>query len=193
VVSSANLRSKQEFIYDQSGSIDGNDAPVQHDPAYSSTFVSGRGNLSTVKRFDVDSVNLSQFTSSTMKYNTAGSLVSSKDALGHELKVGYGDSFSDGVIRTTLAYPTKITDPDNYYSTSKYNFDFGAVTYRQTPPPNFNDPSSQPPGPEQIFTFDNIGRLQQQTSLVNGAYTRFEYASSNIRVDTYATIQDGLS
>jgi YD repeat-containing protein len=37
-----------------------------------------------------------------------------------------------------------------------------------------------------------IGRLQQQTNVVNGAYTRFEYATSQIRVDTYTTVQEGL-
>ena len=39
-----------------------------------------------------------------------------------------------------------------------------------------------------------MGRLKQQrTNLVNGAYTRFEYPNgSQIRIDTYATIQEGL-
>ena len=84
IVGSSNLRAKREFKYDETGSIDGNDAPVQHDAAYSSSFVLGRANLTTVKRFDV--TDLSQFTTATMKYNTAGSLVSSKDALLHETK-----------------------------------------------------------------------------------------------------------
>jgi YD repeat-containing protein len=190
-VASSNLRSKREFKYDEAGSIDGNDAPVQHDPAYSSSFVLGRGNLSTVKRFNVD--NLSEFTTSTMKYNTAGSVVSSKDALNHESKVSYADSFSDGVSRNTFAYPTKLTDAAGYYSTSKYNYDFGALTYQQAPPPNFTGaPSQQPAGPEQTFEYYDHGPLKKQLNLVNNAYTRFEYASSQIRVDTYATIQDNL-
>ncbi|HEX6047282.1 MAG TPA: discoidin domain-containing protein [Pyrinomonadaceae bacterium] len=193
VVSSSNLKSKREFIYDEAGSIDGNDAPVQHDTAYSSSFVSGRGNLSTVKRFDVDSVSLSQFTTSKMKYNTAGSLVSSKDALDNEVKVSYTDAFSDGINRITLAYPTKLTDPDGYYSTSRYNFDFGALTYRQTPPANYTgSPSSQPAGPEQTFEYYDHGRLKKQLNLVNHAYTMYVYESNGIRTNVNSTIQDGL-
>ena len=35
------------------------------------------------------------------------------------------DSFSDGNnTRNTLAYPTTITDPDEYSSTAQYDFDF---------------------------------------------------------------------
>ncbi|HEY3579821.1 MAG TPA: Ig-like domain-containing protein, partial [Pyrinomonadaceae bacterium] len=184
------LRSRLVFKYDDSQSIDGNDTPVQHDPGYSSSFVSGRGNLSSVERYNVD--NLTQFTTSSMKYNTAGAIVSSKDALNHETRLSYIDAFSDEVSRNTLAYATKLTDPDGYYSTLNYNFDFGALTYRQTPPPNFNGPASQQPlGPEQSFEYYDHGRLKKELNLVNGAYSRFEYDPSGIRVDTYVTIEEG--
>src|ERR1043165_3585695 len=186
------LMSKVGFFYDNengASSIQGTDAPVQHDNTnYSASFITGRGNLSSVRRYDV--TNISQFTTTTMKYNTAGGVVSSKDPLNHEVTVSYADSFSDGNnIRNTLAYPSTVTDPDGYSSTTKYHFDFGAITYTRTPLPNT---ISNLPGPEQTFAFDVIGRLQQQTSLVNGAYTRFEYPTSTNRVDTYRTIQDGL-
>ncbi|HKU77569.1 MAG TPA: PKD domain-containing protein [Pyrinomonadaceae bacterium] len=191
VTSPANLKSKREFKYDEPGSIDGNDAPVQHDPAYSSTLILGRGNLTTVKRFDVDE--LSQSTSSTMKYNTAGSLVSSKNALNQETRVSYSDSFSDAVSRNTLAYPTGLTDPDGYYSLSKYNFDFGAITSRKTPPPNFTGaPTQQPAGPEQVFEYYDYGRLKKQLNVVNGAYTMYVYEANGIRINVNSTIQDDL-
>lgn len=65
------LMSMVGFTYDESGSIPNNDAPVKHDNTnFSQSFVIGRANLSTVKRYDVN--NTSLFTSSTMKYNTAG-------------------------------------------------------------------------------------------------------------------------
>ncbi len=191
VVSPANLQSKQEFKFDEPNSIEGNDSAVQHDPAYSSTFVVGRGNLTTVKRFDVE--NLSSSTNTTMKYNTAGSLVSSKDPLNHETRISYLDSFSDGISRNTLAYPTRLTDPDNYFSTSKYNFDFGALTYRQTPPSNYVGASSnQPAGPEQTLEYYDHGRLKKQNNLVNNAYTMFVYESSGVKTNSYSTIQEGL-
>jgi YD repeat-containing protein len=189
------LKVKVGFNYDESGSIQGNDAPVQHDTNYNSNFVIGRANLSSMKRYDV--TNISQFTTTSTKYNTAGSVVSSKDAsaVNHEVTVSYADSFSDGITtHNTLAYPTKLTDPDGYYSISTYNFDFGSLTYQQTPPPNFTGapPTAQPAGPEQTFEYYDDGRLKKQKSLVNNAYTRFEYPTSSNRVDTYTTIQDGL-
>jgi hypothetical protein len=188
-VNSANLKTKLEYKYDDSGSLLGTDAPVQHDNTnYSSAFLTGRGNPSTVNRYDV--TNTSLFTPTTAQYNTAGSLVSSADALGHAVTISYADSFSDGNnTRNTLAYPTSNNDPDGYTSTSKYNFDFGGVTYKRTPQPNT---TSNVPGPEQTIAYDTIGRLQQVTNQVNSAYTRYEYPTSMIRVDTYATIQDGL-
>lgn len=186
------LVSKLAFFYDEDGSIGETDELVQHDDInFSSTILGGRGNLSSVKRYNVTQTNVFTTTSST--YNTAGALVSSTDATGNLVKISYADSFSDGNnTRHTLAYPTKVTDPDDYYSTSKYNFDFGGVTSRQTPRPNTTDPNDTQIRPEQASTFDSIGRLQQVTNVVNNAYTRFEYSTGAIKVDTYTTIQEGL-
>lgn len=180
------LMSKVGFNYDETGSVTGTELPVQHDnAAYATSFVTGRGNLSSVKRYDV--TNVTQFTITSSKYNSAGAVVSTKDALNHETKVSYADSFSDGNnTRKAFAYSTKVTDPDGYSTTSKHNFDFGAVTSIQTPRPNT---AENLPGPERSFSFDTIGRLQRITNLVNNAYTRFEYQS--FRFDTYTTIQEG--
>jgi fibronectin type III domain protein len=182
------LMSKVGLFYDESGSIDGSAAPVQHDNVnYGASFVVGRANLSSVKRYDV--TNTDVFTKTSSRFNTAGAVVSSKDASSHEVTFSYTDAFSDGNnTRDTFAYPTAVNNADGYSSTFKYNFDFGAVTYTRTPQPNT---TANTPGPEHAFTFDLIGRLQQTTNLVNNAYTRFEYATSQIRVDTYQTIQEG--
>src|ERR1043166_356881 len=183
------LMSKVAYNYDESGSLQGTDAPVQHDNTnYSAALITGRANLSSVKRYDL--TNTALFTTTSTKFNTAGAVVSSKDALNHEITVSYADSFADGNnTRNTFAYPTTVTDPDGYSTTTKYSFDFGAITYTRTPQPNT---TSNLPGPEQTFSFDAIGRLQQQTNLVNGAYSRYEYPASANRIDTYTTIQDGL-
>ncbi|HEX6044941.1 MAG TPA: DUF4157 domain-containing protein [Pyrinomonadaceae bacterium] len=182
------LKQKFEYLYDESGSIQGNDAPIQHDNTnFTSSFVTGRANLSTVRRYNVD--NLSQFTPRSSKYNTAGAVVSATDASTHTLQISYADSFSDNNnSRNTFAYPTTVTDPDGYTATSKYNFDFGALTYNRTPQPNV---ITNTPGPEQTFTFDGVGRLQQVTNVVNNAHVRFVYTNL-LRVDTYVTIQEGL-
>lgn len=181
------LMSEVAFSYDESGSIQGTGAPVQHDNTnYTASFVAGRANLSSMKRHDVTS---SAFTTISSKYNTSGAVVSSKDALNHEVLFSYADSFSDNNnSRNTLAYPTTVTDPDGYSTTSKYHFDFGNVTYTRTPLPNVITNTA---GPEQTFDFDTIGRLLKITNLINNAYTEFEYSSSQIRIDSFSTIQAG--
>ena len=184
------LVSKVGFQYDETGSIPGTDEPVQHDNAnYSSGLVVGRANLSSVKRYDV--ANTSQFVTSSMKYNTAGSVVETTDPLTHHVTISYADSFSDGNnSRNTLAYPTLVTDPDGFSSVSQYNFDFGAVTRTQGPPP-----AGQSVGAIKNITYDSLARLQKVAIEFNGnadySHTRFEYPANQNRVDTYATIQDG--
>jgi len=180
---SGTVMSYIEFLYDESGSIQGSDAPTQHT---NPTYVVGRANLSSVRRHNV--VNSSQFTTTSSKFNTAGSVVSSKDASNHEIQITYADSFSDGNPRGTLAYPTTITDADGYSSTVKYNFDFGEITYTRNPQPN----GTSNAGAEKTITFDSIGRIQQVTNLVNNAYTRFVYVPSQLRVERYTTIESGL-
>jgi YD repeat-containing protein len=185
------LMSRVGFSYDESGSIQGSDWPVQHDNNnYLASFIAGRGNASTVTRYDVQISGAS--TTSKLKYNTAGAVVSSKNALDKEVRIDYADSFSDNNnSRGTFAYPTTVIDPDNFYSTTKYNFDFGSITYRQTPPPNATaqpSPSPTPVGPAQTFSYDNLGRLERTTSLVNNAYTRYQYPANNIRVETFSTL-----
>jgi hypothetical protein len=166
------LMSKVGFQYDETGSIQGTDAPVRHDnDNYGATFVTGRANLSSVKRYDV--TDTSQFTVSSMKYNTAGAVVDATDPLSHHTTVSYADSFSDGNNgRNTLAYPKTITDADGYSSTLIYNFDFGAVTSKQTPQPNTIE---NVPGPVQTLTYDAAGRTEKVTSTTNGAYVKYVY------------------
>jgi YD repeat-containing protein len=187
------LRSKLEFIYD-TGSIEGTEVPAQHDNAnYSASFVVGRGNLTSVLRYDVE--NQTQFTTTTYKYNRAGSLVSSKDALGHEVMFIYTDAFATNAGPTeanpldperpfkTLAYPTEVKDPDGYSTKLRYNYDFGALTWRQTPLPNV---TTNTPGPVQTFSYDVIGRPIRTTTLTNNAFTRYIYGPNY--VETFSSI-----
>jgi YD repeat-containing protein len=188
----APLTSKVGFFYDNengSTSIVGTDAPVQHDNTnYTASFVSGRGNLSSVRRYNV--TNTSEFTTTRSKYNTAGSLVSARDALDHEVTMAYVDSFSDNNnSRNTRAYATTVTDEDGYSYTSKFDFDFGAMTSKRTPLPNVTTNTA---GPEQLFAYNSIGRLEQVSNSINSAYTRFVYSTSNSRIDAYGTVQQSM-
>src|SRR6266540_4245997 len=77
-----------------------------------------------------------------MQYNTAGSVVKTTDASGHQTQFSYADQFAvngttlDAPLSfTTLAYPTEVTDPDGFKVKTRYRYDFGAATWKQTPPP----------------------------------------------------------
>ena len=195
---SEKLMSKFDFTYD-GNAIEGAADPTatQHDNAkFGVSFVIGRGNLTSVRRYDVDHPdNVTIATTTTNKYNRTGSVVSAIDAMGHEVKFFYTDEFATNAGPTdhnpldaerpftTLAYPTKVDDPDGYSTRIRYNYDFGARTWQQTPQPNT---TANTPGPEQTFTFDAIGRLIRTTSLTNKAFTRYNYGPNY--VETFSSI-----
>jgi hypothetical protein len=175
------LVSKTGVDYDEGGSILGTDTPVQHD----NTAIAARGNASTIKRYDT-TPNSSASLATTLYYDTAGSLVKVNDGGGHQLQISYADQFyADGVSAdaarsfVTLAYPTTFTDPDNYTTRNRYNYEFGAATWKQTPLPNS---TSNLAGPSQKFTFDSGRRLQRVTNLVNNAYTRYVYGPNYVEL-----------
>jgi YD repeat-containing protein len=166
---------------------------VQHDNTnYSASFVVGRANLSSVKRYDVNDTTNNTFTITSSKYNTAGAIVSSKDASNHEVTVSYTDRFSENGVDldpaktfVTLAYATTVNDADGYSSKARYDYDFGVVTWKQTPQPNV---TTNTPGPEQTFTFDSKGRLERSTSVVNNARERYIYGPNY--VESWSTVNN---
>jgi hypothetical protein len=85
--------SRLGFSYDE-GSIQGTDAPVQHDNTnYNSSFVTGRANLTSVKRYDI-SPGSGAFVTTSMFYNPAGSVVKAIDPANHQTLFSYVDQFS---------------------------------------------------------------------------------------------------
>jgi RHS repeat-associated protein len=154
---------------------------VQHDASYDINFVAGRGNLVLVLRYDLTDLDntLGRGTEVKYGYNTNGSRALIRDHLWHQTNFGYQDSFSDSSKNgNTFAYPTTVTDPDNFLSTVQYNFDFGAVTRTQGPPP-----AGQSEGLIQTFTYDSVARLERAT-IANtgvGAYTRYVYGPNYVQ------------
>src|SRR6185369_1354443 len=132
------------------------------------------GNVTAVSRWDVDDINNvnKKLTSYTNYYNT-GTPISTTDPAGHQSSVTYGDSFSDNVNRNTFAYPTTITNADNFSSYVQYNFDFGATTRTQSPAP-----ADQSQGAIQTMTYNNLGQLERITTANNGAYKQFWYGAN---------------
>lgn len=183
--------SKMTYAYDE-GNLSGagqNISPVQHDGTnYSSGFVAGRGNLTSTTRYDVSGQTAA--TTSSVKYNTAGSPVSQIDPLGREMTIGYTDSFNDGNnSRNTHAYPTKVTeaantDTNNNYSTIQYRYDIGANVQAKSPAPHGNTL-----GKVTTRNFDSVGRLERESIWKNNleySYTRYDY--TNPDRDTHSRV-----
>ncbi len=186
--------SKTTYDYDYGGEYfvgPGTDG-VQHDTAnYGTGFLTGRGNLSAVWHWDVTDINNSSKAVPEVRtaYNSLGSVYFTRDALGHQTTLAYGDSFSvDGnsIVNpsfVTYAYPTTLTDADGYSSFVRYNYDFGAVTRTQGPPPQ-----GQTQGAIQTMSYDSAGRIQWLNKVNNGAWKFFAYADHGDAVMSQVTI-----
>lgn len=185
-----NLMSKAEYGYDWDWNGDMfQDTPApatQHDRInYGPSFIVGRGNRSQVARFDVNDPNNINNTmvETKWRFNSTGSVLMERDHLWHEKFIAYGDAFSDSVNRNTFAYQTTITDADGFSSQVQYNFDFGATTRVQGPPP-----AGQAQGAIQTMTYNNLGQLERTTTTNNGAYRRFWYGPDYTA--SYATVNN---
>jgi YD repeat-containing protein len=189
------LVAKTTYVYDWDGEYLQNlpAAPTQHNGGYSTDFVVGRGNLVDVLRWDVtDQNNAAKALESRVGYDIDGSVIFTRDALNHRTTISYGDAFAAGGTDldaprsfATFAYPTTITDADGYSSSLRYRYDFGAVTWKQTPQPNV---VTNTPGAAQKIEYDSAARLQQVTSLVNNAYTRYQYGPNYAH--SYSTVNN---
>lgn len=177
-------QSKTTYDYDDPSRLHGVPAAAtQHDVNYNLSFTT-RGNVTAVSRWDVTDINNAnkKLTNYVNYYNT-GTPISTTDPVGHQSSITYADSFSDSVNRNTFAYPTTLTDEDGFSSTRQYNFDFGAVTRTQGPPP-----AGQAQGAIQTMTYNNLGQLERTTTTNNGAYKRFWYGPDYVA--SYATVNN---
>ncbi|MBX3292715.1 MAG: VCBS repeat-containing protein [Acidobacteria bacterium] len=196
--SGLNLMSKVTFGYDEGDFSDSglqqNISPVQHDGTnFGSGFILGRGNRTSVTRWDVNyPTNSSYAITSSTKYNTAGSPVAQigpwDGTVTRTVKIGYLDNFNSSPGVSTWAYPTTVTDPNDQSSTVKYRYDIGANVEAVSPAPAGNSY-----GKTTKRIFDSIGRVEKESVFVNTAeqsYTRFEYPTSGIHSKVFATVID---
>jgi hypothetical protein len=109
------LASKVTYEYDEAAFFEDDGTPTNHDSAgYPATTISGRGNLTSVKRWDVNApTDSAKVSESNIGYNNSGSVVLNSNALGQQTTISYSDDFSDPAKNSlnTLAYPTKVTPP----------------------------------------------------------------------------------
>jgi len=183
---SNNVKAKTEFTYDSSSeyftNVTGKD---NHDDTnYGSSFVTGRGNVCIVKRYEIGS---SGYIETDAGYNSLGQIVFTRDGSDHQTNITYADSFSDGVnTRNTNAYPTALEDPGSNDYLTQYNYDFGGVTRTE-----------DPLGAVVTQTYDSVGRADATTSLASTSdttkqtRTRYEYGP-NYRL-TYNRGFDGTN
>ena len=152
---------------------------TQHDTSYN-TSLTARGNMTSVTQWDVTDINNpAKMLATYIGYYTTGTPISKTDPNGHVSTTSYTDSFSDGVNRNTFAYPTTVTNADNFSSTIQYNYDFGAMTRMQ-----------DPKGAVKTITYDSVGRTDRITNQTSGAYLRYAYSTEGY-IAAYETIQDG--
>jgi YD repeat-containing protein len=149
-------------------------AVAQHDSTYGQGFTL-RGNVCRARKWDVtDAQNTSKaIVASEAGYNTLGSVVFTRDALLHTTTFAYADS--DGGAR--LAYPTNVTDPDNFSSTAQYNYDLGVATR-----------VVDPKGAAVRSFYDAAGRKLRAESEFNGAYAAWEYGTNGRYVKQFTKV-----
>ncbi|MCW5961698.1 MAG: VCBS repeat-containing protein [Pyrinomonadaceae bacterium] len=187
------LVSKMTYAFDQG---DFNDSTleqnisnaVNHDNVnFSASFVAGRANLTSTTRWNADfPTSSSEAVTSHVKYNIAGAPVAQVDPMGRVSKISYADNWNAGSLpANTYAYPTKLFDPAGNFSEVKYRFDTGANVWARSPAPAGNSV-----GKTTERLYDSLGRLDRETIVNSGAYTRYEYPSNGVQAKVYSTIVD---
>lgn len=199
---SGTLLSRVTYAYDE-GNMTGTDpvqniSPTQHDNTnYSSSFVTGRGLMTSVKRWDAtDPYDSNDAVISSMKYNTAGAVVSKTTPWDgtntRTVKIDYADNFNTNGNPTTYAYPTKVYDPAGNYSQAKYRYDFGGNVEAIAPPRSGTTAETK-----TLTTYDSLGRVSRNgvwnyysSAWHEHNYTRYEYPTNGIQSKVFSTIVD---
>jgi YD repeat-containing protein len=186
--------SKVTYQYDEEGfgqELNQGVTPIQHDTSnFSSAFVTGRGNLTSVTRWNVEYPNnSSQAATSKTRYDVAGSPIASIDAMNRKINISYADSFNDGVNnRNTFAYPTILTDTAENHSEIKYRYDIGANIWAKSPTPSG---AGNNRGRETTREYDAAGRiLKEKIENYGGAYIKYQYFDNGIQTKVFTTVVD---
>lgn len=185
------VASKVDYTYDQGGQfLQHQGEPVQHDAAnYGAGFVSGRGLMTSVRRWDVTALHdVTKSVESRVGYNTTGSAVFSRDPMGHQSSVAYADRFTDASGTNTLAYATSATDAGSFSSKVEYSYYTGQVMRKE-----------DPKGAQQTFTYDAAGRAVRveasgkgaNGAVISGGYTRWVYSDSMDAVQSWTQVDAG--
>ncbi|MFN0111781.1 MAG: RHS repeat domain-containing protein [Blastocatellia bacterium] len=185
------LASKVEYLYDESGYLQTTPAtPIRHDSTnYGVGFLVGRGNQTTVRRYDVTNQTYVEWKTG---YNITGNPTFSRDprysTTNAQTTISYADAWvnqagNNTANLNTFAYPTTVTDMDGYSSTVKYDFDLGAARF-----------TTDPKGAVTMSEYDGYGRRWKTTSGYGSAspfYTSLNFDSLQNWVKSYSSIESG--
>jgi YD repeat-containing protein len=188
------LFSKVEYSYDEADEVGlqllaSAGDPVQYDTTFGTNFRQGRGLVTSIRRINIQ--NTSESILTRIGYNTAGSVLFTKDPLGHQVTISYADSFSDNVNHNTLAYPTTVTDAGGSSSTTKYNYDMGVAVSKTVPTSGDGTTSSPITYLEQQMFYDNVGRIERVSTPANGAYQKWAYYQGTL-LHQFTKTQEGV-
>jgi YD repeat-containing protein len=171
---------------------------IKHDTTNYSTGLQWRGNPTSIKRWDV--INTTQSTVNKIGYTIAGTPAwtqSPTQTTTNRVSISYTDNFSNAADnRNSYAYPTTVTDPDNYTATSKYHYLTGLIDTAQGP--KAGQISNSVRGAISKTHYDSIDRVQKAETLYSngtatGAYIRYEYPDSMIEAKSYTKLDGSLA
>lgn len=188
---SSTLFSKVEYLYDESGYLQTTSAtPTGHDTTnYRIGFLAGRGNQTTVRRYDVTNQTSVEWETG---YNITGNPTFSRDPRYSTTNAQTAISYTDAWVNpagsnlpnlNTFAYPTTVTDLDGYSSTVKYDFDLGAVRF-----------TTDPKGAVTMSEYDGFGRRWKTTSGYGSAspfYTSLSFDSMQNYIQSWSSMEGG--
>ena len=145
---------------------------IRHDDTnYGSSFVTGRGNSTSMTRHD-PSGQESPIVTKT-RFNVTGSVVAAFDEMNRKHVYKFVDDFNDGTA-STFAFLTRYENPNGEYYRQEFRRDTGSKVWGDLPHPV----SSSLRGLVTQYQYDGLGRLQKQENVKTGSYSRFEYPNS---------------
>lgn len=194
------LQTRTSFNYDEYGGenlLTSLPNIIQHDTVNYGTSFGWRGNITSIKRWNV--INTSDSITDKIGYTVAGTIAWMQDPLQtstSRVGIGYTDNFSDGINRNTYAYPTALISPDGYTATTKYIYLSGLASEVQGP--KAGQGSNSVRGAITKTTYDSIDRVLQVETLHSngtstGAYTRYEYLPSETEVKMFSKIDPAFT
>jgi len=134
-VSPAVVVAQTQYEYDNYGGSNPltTSGAIQHDASHDLSYIT-RGNATAIKRWrNTDGA----FLATKNQYDDTGNIVKNTDPLNHSTQFSYADSWADASCApasgTVAAFPTRVTNALNQFSTATYNSCTGTLATATDP------------------------------------------------------------